>query len=101
MSHPNPRVRLGRFTTKFRIVAAIEQENILLLTRLLTVLNHSPEAPVDKLGNNIFNIACYIGKINMVKYINSTYHLPLNEYNTDGIAPIHLAVKSCNFKVVK
>lgn len=101
MSKKNPAVNPGRFTTKFRIVAAIEQENILLLTRLLGKLNHPPDAPVDKLGSNIFHMACYMGKLSMVQYIYDTFHLPVNEYNTDGIAPIHLAVRSCNLKVVK
>ena len=95
------RMRIGRYTTKFRIVAAIEKGDILLLNYLLRKLNHSPVTPVDKLGNNIFAMACYLGNLSMVKYIYNTFHLPINLFNTDGVAPIHLAVKSGCFKVVK
>jgi ankyrin repeat protein len=82
-------------------VAAIEQENILLLTKLMNSQNHSPETPVDKLGNNILHMACYMGKLNMVKYIYNNFRLPLDLYNTDGLAPIHLAVKSGNPEMVE
>ena len=101
MSKTSSLVHPGRFAIKFRIVAAIEKENILLLTQLLVKLKHSPTDPVDKLGNNMLHMACYIGSLTMVQHIYNTFQLPLNEYNTDGVAPIHLAVRSCNPKVVR
>ena len=100
MSKLNLVVRSGKYTTKFRIVKAIEDENILLLTKLMNILKHPPDAPVDKLGSNILHMACYLGKLNILKFIFANYNLSLNEYNTEGVAPIHLAVKSCSFKVV-
>ncbi|CAG9323193.1 unnamed protein product [Blepharisma stoltei] len=91
----------GKFAKKFRIMAAIEKEDILLLTRLMTILHHTPEMPVDKLGNNMFHMACYMGKIKMMKFAFENYHLDIEQYNADGLAPIHLAVKGVSIEAVK
>lgn len=55
-----------RFGAKFRIIAAIEREDILLLSTLMTKLKHHPDMPVDKLGNNMFHMACSLGKMRMI-----------------------------------
>jgi hypothetical protein len=91
----------SKFGKKFRILAAIENENVRLLTLLLNTQNHRPEVPVDKLGNNIFMVACAMGKLQMVQFIYDTYHLDIHQYNTDGMNSMHLAAYGGHIDVVK
>ncbi|CAG9312107.1 unnamed protein product [Blepharisma stoltei] len=91
----------GRFGKKFRIISAIEKEDIRLLLLLMQKQNHRPEAPIDKLGSNIFHLACYLGKMTMINYIYDNFHLDINLHNEDGEAPIHMAVSGGHINVVK
>jgi hypothetical protein len=56
---------------------------------------------VDKLGNKILLVACSIGSIPMVQFIQSTYRLDIQEYNTDGMNAMHLTVCHGNFKMIE
>jgi ankyrin repeat protein len=86
-----------KFGKKFRIITAIEKDDVRLLSHLLITQNHGPEKPVDKLGNNILHVACTLGSLNMVQFIRNTYHLDIFAYNTDGMNSMHLA--TCNLRL--
>lgn len=89
------------FGKKFRIISAIEKEDFRLLVYLLNSQNHPPDKPVDKLGNNILLVACAVGSIPMAQFILSTYNLNIQQYNTDGMNAMHLAVCGGHFGMVK
>ena len=91
----------SKFGQKFRIISAIEKNDFRLLAHLLVTQNHPPNKPVDKLGNNILLVACSIGSIPMVQFIQSTYHLDIQEYNTDGMNAMHLAACNGHLKMIK
>ena len=90
-----------RFGVKHRIISAIEKEDIILLNRLMNMMNHGIEDPVDKLGSNIMHIACYLGKMNLLNWISNSYDISYEKYNTGGTTPIHMAVKGCSLNSIK
>ncbi|CAG9329938.1 unnamed protein product [Blepharisma stoltei] len=90
-----------QFGKKFRIIAAIERDDILLLNKLMTEMKHDPFDPVDTLGSNILHVACYMGKLNLAKWIYTSLNIDLNICNFDGQAAIHLATINGHFNIVK
>lgn len=90
----------SKFGKKFRIITAIEKNDIRLLVYLLQTQSHAPEKAVDKLGNNIFHIACSLGTLQMVQFIHNTYHLDIQAYNTDGMNSMHLAACAAKLDIM-
>lgn len=92
---------MSKFGTKFRIISAIEKEDVRLLVHLLNIQKHEPWKAVDKLGNNILLMACCMGSIPMATFIRDTYHLDIQEYNSDGMNAMHLAAVNGHLDMVK
>ena len=92
---------MKQFGKKFRIMNAIDKGDFRLLAHLLNTQKHSPEKPIDKLGDNIFHYACSIGSVPMVQHIYDTYHLDIHSYNTDGMNSLHLAACSGSLEVIE
>ena len=90
-----------KYGTKIRIITAIEKGDVRLLAHLLNTQKHAPDKPVDKLGNNIFHVACTMGNLAMLQHIYTTYQPNIHGYNTDGMNCMHLATCSVNLDIMK
>jgi hypothetical protein len=66
---------------KFRLIGAVEREDILLLNRLIQAQNFNPRSPIDKQMNNLLHHACFLGKINILDHLAFQLRIGVNSLN--------------------
>lgn len=72
---------MSKFGKKFRIIAAIDNQDILLLRRLMQIQKFKALDEIDKSRYNMLHYACYTGNLVMVDYFVTTLRIPINRPN--------------------
>lgn len=92
---------MSHYGSKFRLIGALEREDIPLLARLIQIKNHDPISPVDKMENNLLHLACYLGKINTLDFLTGQLRIGVNRKNRyNKQSCVHCAVKGMHYNIV-
>ena len=74
---------------------SIERDNLKLIKSLVEKAAYSLDQ-VDGEGNTVLHRAVLLGRKSIAKYILKKHEYLISTWNKDGLAPVHLALKSNN-----
>mmetsp|Transcript_1678 Transcript_1678/g.3595 ORF Transcript_1678/g.3595 Transcript_1678/m.3595 type:complete len:185 (+) Transcript_1678:952-1506(+) len=92
---------MSKFGKKFRILKAIDRQDILLLRRLMTDQKFKVTDEVDKSRYNMLHYACHTGNMMMANYFVTTLRMSVNSPNPLTYQTcVHRAVRGAHYEMV-